>query len=119
MIRSDAVSEEDTMTEEPEPNTYIRDAAGKIAAQLGESYYWASDIDRELYRLYALLALVKGTATTLEDVHDAWSVWQVGINLGHQSIVPFGELTAEVQELDGRYAVAIWRVAVAGLRGGR
>lgn len=69
------------------------------------------DCDIDLLRLYALLVLVKGADTTLKDVHDAWSVGRAATHPDHRSIVPFEDLTPEVQALDGRYAQAIRRVA--------
>ena len=57
----------------------------------------------ELLDVYALLVLVRGTATTSKDVHDAWSVWQNNVNPGHRSLVPFEVLTPEVQALDDKY----------------
>lgn len=71
------------------------------------------DCDTDLLRLYALLALTSGVNTTLEQVHDAWALWRAGTPQGHPSLVPFGELSPEVQELDRPYAVAIRRVARA------
>jgi hypothetical protein len=50
------------------------------------------------YLLYALLAKTKGTATTREDVHDAWAIAeQYDGDCLHRSIVPFDELSPEVQ----------------------
>lgn len=65
----------------------------------------------ELLRLYALLALVKGTATSLEDVHDAWAMWRIVTRPDHPDLVPFEDLTPEVQEYDRLYRDAIRRVA--------
>jgi len=67
--------------------------------------------DENLLDLYALLALVKGTKTTLEDVHDAWSVWRALGNPTHKSLIPFDQLTPEVQELDRKYMNAIHAAA--------
>ena len=67
--------------------------------------------DVKLLRYYALLALVHGENTTLEDVHDAWSAWRTETNPGHKSLIPFEELTRKVQELDMPYRDAIRRVA--------
>lgn len=64
-----------------------------------------------LLDLYTLLILVKGEQTTHEDVHDAWSVWQRRTNPGHPSLIPFSELRADVQDLDGLYVDAIRAVA--------
>lgn len=63
--------------------------------------------DGNLYRLYAVLALAKGTETTNEDVHDAWSAWQAETNPEHRSLIPFKELSPAVQEMDSLYRDAI------------
>lgn len=68
-------------------------------------------LDPELARFYALLVLVKGKNCTLEDVHDAWSLWCAMVDPEHRSIVPFGDLTVDVQDLDREYADGIHRVA--------
>lgn len=65
-----------------------------------------------LCRLYALLALALHVCVSREDVHDAWSVWMAGRDPGHRSLVPFNQLTAEVQALDQPYVDAIHRVAM-------
>lgn len=65
------------------------------------------DCDPTLLSLYGLLALTKGTGTTLEDVHEAWAIWRNLTNPAHKSLVPFDELTTEVQELDRPYMEAI------------
>lgn len=64
-----------------------------------------------LYRIYAVLALVKGEATTAEDVHDAWAAWTAGNRPWHKSLVPFSELPSEVQALDEPYVRAIRQAA--------
>lgn len=57
--------------------------------------------EKPLYRQFALLALTKGRETTLKDVHDAWSVWALGNHMEwHWSVVPFDQLSPEVQEYD-------------------
>jgi hypothetical protein len=89
--------------------TYVADALAGVSAEL-------PDLDSELVQLYALLALVKGEATSLADVHDAWALWRHRTRPEHPSIVPFEQLSAEVQELDRPYADGIRRVAKA-LRG--
>lgn len=70
------------------------------------------DCEPELLRLYALLALVRGAHTSTEDVHDAWALWRTGTDPGHRSIIPFGELTPDVRELDQPYVDAIRNVAL-------
>jgi len=69
------------------------------------------DCDPDLLRLYALLAFVTGGGTTLENVHDAWALWRTATRPDHPSIVPFAELTTQVQELDRKYRDAIADVA--------
>lgn len=61
-----------------------------------------------LYLCYALLSYSKGLATTLEDVHHAWSAWtNLEGRSDHPSIIPFDQLTLEKQELDRPYMEAI------------
>lgn len=68
-------------------------------------------LEKELLDLYTLLVLVKGEGTTLEDVHDAWAVWRSRTDPYHRSIIPFGELSWEVQELDRKYMKKIHETA--------
>jgi hypothetical protein len=65
------------------------------------------NLDSELLDLYALLVMVRGGHVTYEDVHDAWSIWQSNTDVGHPSLIPFDQLSEEVQKLDGKYAKAI------------
>lgn len=65
------------------------------------------DCPAELIDLYSLLVVTKGKQTTLEDVHEAWGIWKNRIKPDHKSLVPFNELTFEVQELDRKYMEAI------------
>ena len=65
----------------------------------------------ELFLLYALLAKVKGNATTTEDVHDAWTVWKTIRGEAHPSIQPFHDLEADVQNEDVPFLRAIQRAA--------
>lgn len=83
----------------PKPNYIDRLAAGIGADVPG--------CPQELLRLYALLALTVGERVTLENVHDAWATWRCATRPDHPSLVPFGELSPEVQELDRPYAEAI------------
>jgi hypothetical protein len=67
----------------------------------------------QLFRLYALLALVRGEDVTAANVHDAWSTWMLGRGEGdHESIVPFPTLDDEAQEQDDPFVRAI-RAALA------
>ncbi len=64
-----------------------------------------------LLDVYALLVLIKGEKCTNEDVHDAWSIWQNKTQPEHRSLIPFNELTKEVQDLDTEYRDAIIKVS--------
>lgn len=66
----------------------------------------------ELLDLYVLLAVTKGVNTSMENVHDAWSLWANTLNGEHKSLIPFDELTPEVQELDRPYMNAIVELAL-------
>lgn len=66
----------------------------------------------ELLDLYVNLALSTGVETSLENVHDAWAIWKNRIDSEHKSLLPFHELSFEVQELDRKYAEAIRSTAL-------
>jgi len=80
-------------------DNYIENVRDQLAKRI--------DVEGDLLDLYTLLTLVKGSETTLQDVHDAWAVWRNKTNPEHKSIVAFEQLTPEVQELDREYAEAI------------
>lgn len=88
------------------PETYVTRIQDRLAAAL-------PGCDEQLLGLYTLLALTSGKNTSLEAVHDAWSVWRTTTRPDHPSIVPFDELKPEVQELDRKYADAIHDAAQA------
>ena len=64
-----------------------------------------------LFRIYAVLLLAKGEQVTRADVHNAWVVWMAGQGDDHESLVPFGDLDADVQAEDSPYVRAIHTVA--------
>lgn len=66
---------------------------------------------KQLFRLYAVLALAKGEQVTLEDIHNAWSAWMLSQNPTHESLKPFTDLTPDIQEEDQPYVDAVRRVA--------
>jgi hypothetical protein len=68
-------------------------------------------LDPKLLDLYTLLAFTEGERVTLESVHNAWAVWRSWASPDHPSLVPFDELSPEVQEMDRQYAEAIARAA--------
>ncbi len=69
------------------------------------------DVEDDLLDLYALLVLTTGVNTTWENVHDAWAIWRNRTKPDHKSLVPFENLTPDVQELDDEYTKAIQAVA--------
>lgn len=65
----------------------------------------------DMLEVYGLLVLTVGVNCTNKHVHDAWSIWQNKTQPEHRSLIPFEELTKEVQELDNLYRKAIIKVA--------
>lgn len=94
--------------------TYIEHTLATLCPASGQEH--VTEDERQLLDLYALLVLVKGEETTLEDVHDAWAIWRNRTKPDHPSIKPFDQLAAEVQVLDEPYAQAI-RVSAKILSG--
>lgn len=84
--------------------SYIDGITSRLAARL-------DDCPPDLLRFYALLVLIQGHCTSLEDVHDGWACWRASTKPGHADLVPFGDLSPEVQELDRKYMDAIHQVA--------
>ena len=73
-------------------------------------------VGKGLMNVYSLLVLVKGTDTTLEDVHDAWAVninqsWDKEQYGEHFSMVPFNELKMETQDKDQHFVDGIHKTA--------
>jgi len=64
-----------------------------------------------LLETYGLLVLIVGEKCTNEHIHDAWSIWQNKTMPDHRSLIPFDELTKEVQDLDIPYRDAVIKVA--------
>lgn len=91
--------------------TYIDDLADKIRDATPRDMVPADASAQEvtqLFRLYALLGLVRGDAVTAANVHDAWSTWMLNRGEGdHESIVPFVALDDDAQEQDGPFVRAI------------
>jgi hypothetical protein len=73
-------------------------------------------IGKGLQNVYALLVLVKGENVTLKDVHNAWAIninqtWDFEQYGNHRSLIPFEQLSAEIQAKDQLYVDAIKAVA--------
>lgn len=92
------------MTAETHAN-YATSAIAAVAAEIGQN------LDPQLTALYALLAVTKGAETTMRDVHDAWAIWRQYTNPTHRSLIPYDQLSFDVQELDRPYLEAIHRAA--------
>jgi tRNA nucleotidyltransferase (CCA-adding enzyme) len=96
--------------------TYVDNLAEKIMNECTEQEIpdgYSHDEVMRLFRMYALLALSKGTETTMEDVHDAWAAWQSELEPDHDSLVPFDELTKKIKEYDRPDMEAIHKHAAA------
>lgn len=92
------------------------DLAGRVRDQIHPDDRPSDDADL-LYALYALLVAVKGEATSLRDVHDAWTTWMALRGIEHESAIPFDDLSSAVQAEDEPFLEAIRRVATdAGCR---
>jgi hypothetical protein len=94
--------------------SYIDDIAEAIRRQVSPDLLPDGD-SAQLFRTYAVLALAKGEAVTLEDVHNAWSAWMSPQDPDHPSLKPLDELSADVRRADEPYAEAIR--AVGRIRG--
>lgn len=60
---------------------------------------------------YLTLVLATGEATTLENVHDVWSIVRMVNRPWHRDIVPFEELPDEVVAYDRPFLAAIQETA--------
>ncbi|MCC6497086.1 MAG: hypothetical protein IT193_12615 [Propionibacteriaceae bacterium] len=89
---------------------YIDEIARLVRAEIAPEARPAERAD-DLYRLYALLVLVKGEATTPADVHNAWSVWMLPQDPTHSSLRPFGQLDENTKQEDLPFVDAIHEVA--------
>ena len=86
--------------------TYLDELAIEIKRRVPRELLPGDGME-SLFRLYALLALAKGTAVNAVDVHNAWAVWMLERDPGHRSIRPFDELDADTQASDAPFVEAI------------
>jgi hypothetical protein len=94
--------------------TYLDDLAAQIEGEVPAEVLPGND-RRLLFRLYALLALAKGSAVTPSDVHNAWAVWMQETDPDHHAVRPYSELDAATQAADGPFVAAIRTVAERAL----
>lgn len=90
--------------------TYIESIAEEIRAEIPGSEL-PDENARLLFRIYAVLLLAKSEDVNAADVHNAWVAWMCTIDPGHEALVPFGQLTHEVAQMDDAYVEAIHVVA--------
>lgn len=91
-------------------SNYVQRVREELKTRIDDYDQWGENADN-LLDLYALLAITKGRQTTMEDIHDAWSLWTNESNPEHRSLVPFAHLGAEIAEYDRPYMVAVHEVA--------
>jgi hypothetical protein len=91
-------------------NSYLDRIAAEIR-RVAAPEAAAADEDLPLYRIYAVLLVVKGQDVTAEDVHNAWAAWASEYDPGHRNLLPFKELSLSVQRKDDHYVHAIHQVA--------
>jgi hypothetical protein len=89
---------------------YLDSVAARVESELAPTLR-PDEGATDLYRFYALLVLVRGERTSLQNVHDAWSAWMAAQKPDHPALIPFAELRMEQQEQDRPYLEAILRVA--------
>lgn len=90
---------------------YIHEIAQRIRTKVHPNEAIVKDKMTDLYYAYAVLALAKGKAVTDEDIHNAWAAWSAEHNPKNESIVPFADLSPEIQAYDSKYAAAVHEVA--------
>lgn len=90
--------------------TYLDELAAEIEQRVPRDLLPDGDTG-SLFRLYALLALAKGRAVDVVDVHNAWAAWMQEHDPDHRSIKPFEELDPETQASDEPFVAAIRAVA--------
>ncbi len=90
---------------------YLEDLAAQILSRVPREDL-PDENARLLFRLYAVLAIAKGSSVTRRDVHAAWVAWMTGVDPHHRALVAFEDLEFEDQEMDEPYVVAIREVAL-------
>jgi hypothetical protein len=90
---------------------YLTTLAERIRALIDPSAAPEHPLDGRLFLLYALLALVKGSETTREDVHNAWVVWMLEVDEDHDALLPFAQLSESQRDQDQPFLDAIHQVA--------
>jgi hypothetical protein len=90
--------------------SYLDKIAAQVRAELPSSELPGAEGDA-LFRLYAVLVLVKGEQTEAADVHDVWVAWKSERDPADPDIRPFAELDRPTRAADEPFAAAIRGVA--------
>ena len=100
------------MNEEEYYINYVFELRKKLMNNMKKYGVAAINIEDMLYvDFYTLLVLTTGENTTLEDVHNAWACKTNRHYKLHPSLVPFNELSKEVQDKDIPYQQEIIETA--------
>jgi hypothetical protein len=93
-------------------NVYLAEDATLIRSLLPLDAKPPKD-NEALFLGYAVLMRAKGLECTAADVHDSWAAWMLERDPRHRALVPFDELTPDVQNADLPYLYAIHAAARA------
>lgn len=88
---------------------YLQEVADRIRAEVPADAV-PDDAD-DLFLIYAVLALSKGTTVRRGDVHDAWSAWMTMRGEEHDAVRPLADLPEEIRSEDDPFVAAIRAVA--------
>jgi hypothetical protein len=88
--------------------SYLRELSEAIRAEVPPPLI--PEGAEDLFLIYAVLARVKGSRVTAEDVHDAWTAWMEIHRRQHESMVPFDQLSWDVRDEDRPFVEAIHSV---------
>lgn len=86
---------------------YLSALAAEIQREVPAEARPAEPHTFRLFRMYAVLALAKASAVTVEDVHHAWVAWMADLESDHPAMKPFGSLRPEEQRQDKPFLAAI------------
>jgi hypothetical protein len=86
--------------------TYLQRAAQAIKAEVPPDKLPKADTTL-LFLIYATLMFAKGEAVTAEDVHNAWAAWATHVGKVSKALVPFDQLSADMQAQDQPFVDAI------------
>ena len=89
---------------------YLDEIAAQVRALSPPAQLEEADAEA-LFRLYAVLVLVKGEDTSAADVHHVWVAWKAERDPADPDIRPFEDLDERTQQADEPFARAIRDVA--------